>query len=1402
MRQRWLLAGAIAIIVAIVMVASPYGQVLLEEAASEGSHGMATLGYAFSAIFPGTVSLGSVSSHQSIVIGVSLPLRNSAQLSSFLQQVSTPGSPEYRHYLTPAEFTNTYSPSLSSYQQLEAYFQSYGLTLQPESNRLVLGVTGSPTQIGAAFHTSFSNYRMPEGQVFFGPTLAPQLPSGLGVTAAYGFTNALYNQPASLLQPKASTTAAGASPLATCPNGDGSLTGFNPTQIRDAYGVNTLLSAGHNGAGEKVAIVDAYDMTETQTQLASDLSNFDSSCAVGAATVNYNYPVKSTTYNSSSADNGWGGEEVLDMDWSHSMAPSATLEMTFSPNAGVGLYEAVDWLVTGANTNTISLSWGEPDVGILGGTTCSFQCNASTDGSYAVLHPVIEAATAEGISVFVASGDCGAADGTNTVSTDYPASDEDATGVGGTVLTMSGTTYTSETAWSGNGTGSCSNTGGAGGGWAPTPQPWYQSGTGVKNNGLRGVPDVGITAGSWLDVYQGGMTMSAGTSDAAPQWAALTAIADQIHGGDVGLINPALYAMLRSSSYSTYFHDITTGNNGYSAGVGWDPITGVGTPKAAAAIPYIASGGFLPTLNDLNATLAASTTSGAAPLTVTFTAAATGGSGTYKLYDYNFGDGNATPSSSTSFSYTYTVAGAYPASVEVYDSKGNSTQSSYVLINVGSTPFTLGLSASSTSPSVGTAITFTSSPSGGTSPYTITYAFGDGTWDYQTTATSVSHSYAQAGVFCAQATALDSKNPVDGATSSVVTIDVGGATGSCGSTASGPTVTSFTASPNPVTINTPTNLSVSATGGTTPYSYAYTGLPTGCSTTSAPSLSCTPTALGNFTVTVTVTDAASLSAVGHVVVQVVSGSTPGPTVTAFTATPNPVTVNTATTMTATVSGGTAPVTYAYTGLPSGCTNTSSLTLTCSPSTSGTFTVTFTATDANAKTSSKSLSLVVSPASTGISVTSFTATANPVTVNSPTTLSVVASGGTGTYTYAYSGLPAGCTSTSTASLGCTPSATGNFTIVVTVTDTASHTGTSSLVLQVTSVSSPLSITTFAPSVNPVVQGSTTVLTVSAGGGKTPYTYAYSGLPTGCATADTAALSCTPTTSGGPFTVTVTVTDSSSPVQSAVKQTSLSVTPSSSGGPTVTLAASPASITLGSSATFTASATGGTAPYTYAYTQLPPGCTTTNAASLTCTPTLAGTYTVLVTVTDSASKTSSANAVLTVTSSSVGSPVISAFSASPNPITVGEMTTFSVVAQGGTPPYTYTYTGLPAGCSSVSTATFNCTPTVSGIFTVNVTVTDSNGKTAVGTFSLQVEAGSSSSSSGLPMTDLLLIAAIAAVAVIAVAVLLHARKKNQTPRPPPPSAQLQPWDEGGAGPAPSASPPPPPEAASASTVGPSL
>lgn len=1393
-KRAWLLGVSATIVIAVILVASPLGTVFVQRIATDINPGIEALGYALTDIFPSARLVGVPAASTQLDIGLSLPLQNAAALSTFIQETSTPGSPDYRHFLTPSQFLSTYAPTQTSYDQLIQYFAPYGVTIQPTTNRLMLSVIGSPSAVGAAFHTQFMNYEMPNGQVFYGPTSAPVLPFSLGVSGAFGFTNALYNHPADLVHK--SLPANTSTPAASCPNGDGSTTGFNPTQIADAYGENTLFSASENGAGMTVGIVDAYDMTETQTNLQSDLTTFSSDCGLPTPSVHYAYPIKSSTYNSSNANNGWGGEEVLDMDWVHATARGAQIEMTFSPNAGNGLYDAVDYLVANNVVNTISLSWGEPDVGIYGGASCTAACNASTDGSYAVLHPVIEAAVAEGISVFVASGDCGAADGTNTASTDYPASDEDSTGVGGTVLTMSGTTYTSETAWTGNESGSsCTNNGGAGGGWAPVPQPWYQSGTGVKNNGLRGVPDVGITAGSWLDVVQGGsLTISAGTSDAAPQWAGLTAIADQIHKGDVGLINPSLYAMLRSSGYSTtYFHDITTGNNGYPAGTGWDPVTGVGTPRAQNAIPYIASGGFFVTPSSLNVSDAASTSSGSPGLSVTFTAKAAGGSGKYSLYDFYFGDGNAFPTSSASATHVYPTAGAYAADVVVFDSTGNSSESNWVLISVGSTPFSLSLSASSNTPSVGTSVTFTATATGGTAPYLFHYGYGDGVYA-NTSATTVSHSFAQAGVYCAQVTGTDSKSPMDGAVSNIVTLDVGGATGGCPSSGSGgnpPTISSFTATPNPVTVGTATTFSVSASGGTGSLSYAYSGLPPGCPASTSSSFSCTPSSAGAYSVTVTVTDSASKSSSKSLSLVVNPSSGGGPVISSFTASPNPVVAGSPTTLTVSASGGTGSLTYSYTGLPSPCSSSNTSSLSCTPATAGNYTVKATVTDAASLSTSKNLTLTVTSSGGGKPVVqSFTATVNPVQINSATTLTVSATGGTGGYSYVYTGLPGGCTTANTSSLGCTPTVTGTFTVVVTVTDSAHNSGTGSLSLQVTSSSgSPLSISSVSAVPNPATQGSAVTITTTTSGGRSPLSFAYSGLPAGCSGSTGNPLTCVPSVSGT-FTVTVTVTDSSSPTQTATKQLTLTVNPASSGGPTVTLVAQPSTIQLGNSTIFVSTVTGGSSPYTYVYSQLPPGCTTSDVASLSCTPTSTGTYTVVSTVTDAHGLTSAASAALQVTSATTVRPVVTAFSAS-GPITVGQSTTFTVVVQGGTPPYSYQYTGLPAGCTSANNPSLPCTPTSSGNFNVTVTVTDSKHEVASASYTLVVNpAVTSSGFLGQSFTVWLLIAAIiGVVAVAAVVLLMSRRRKNDgmgvpspytgSNAPPPP---LQPWDEGGLPPPP--------------------
>src|SRR5208282_6839385 len=103
---------------------------------------------------------------------------------------------------------------------------------------------------------------------------------------------------------------------------------------------------------------------------------------------------------------GWGGEESLDMQWTLPMEPGATVDMTFSPDPDAGLYVAVDWLVAHHAANVITMSWGEPDVGIFNpfDSACASGCNATADGSYTLLGPVLAEAAAEGITAFAASG--------------------------------------------------------------------------------------------------------------------------------------------------------------------------------------------------------------------------------------------------------------------------------------------------------------------------------------------------------------------------------------------------------------------------------------------------------------------------------------------------------------------------------------------------------------------------------------------------------------------------------------------------------------------------------------------------------------------------------------------------------------------------------------------------------------------------------------------------------------------------------------------------------------------------------------------------------------------------------------------------------------------------------------
>jgi len=711
-----------------------------------------------------------------VSVAVGLASQDPNGLDAFVAALLTPGTPEYRHPLSAPEAATRFGASPAAVRAAETYFQRFGLGTTVSPDGLIVYVAGPSSGVAQAFGTTFDQYRTSDGRLVYDHPTSATLPAIAPWTGAAGLGN---------LTPIVPAVAGSASPLvatpaASCPGSSAYL----PCTIESAYDMTSLLASGKNGSGERVAVVDAYSGDEDQSQLESDLTTFAGLAGIPVGKVDYLYPVPSNaSLNTSGTNPGWDLEEALDLEWARAIAPGATIDMTFSPNAGPGLYEAVDRLVGEGEADVISLSWGEPDVGIFNvfDTPCSTACNASTDGSYAVLGPVLELAAAEGIGVMAASGDCGAADGTSGVSTNFPASDPYVTGVGATQLTVSGGSWSSEVAWSGNSSGAtspgCRNLGGSGGGYAPFPRPWWQAGLPSKPTG-RGVPDVSINGAAGSPVYvefQGSGVPVSGTSVGTPIWASIEAVADQDAGTDLGFLDPSLYSILEGSHYASDFHDITSGSNGYDAGPGWDAVTGIGSPIVGALVPALVRGGGLPG-GDLAAYVKVSPTSGTAPLTVTATPTISGGSGTYPLIGVAFGPLNSSLTAGGSVPYTFTTPGVYAVQAFAFDSGGNATVSAPVAVVVGGgNALSVTLKASSSTPAVGAADTFTATVTGGTAPFSYDFWFGDGSVSGLLATDPTTHAYGTAGGFCAAVTVFDSAKPQDGGSSAAIPITVGGA---------------------------------------------------------------------------------------------------------------------------------------------------------------------------------------------------------------------------------------------------------------------------------------------------------------------------------------------------------------------------------------------------------------------------------------------------------------------------------------------------------------------------------------------------------------------------------------------------------------------------------------------------
>jgi hypothetical protein len=701
----------------------------------------------------------------------------------------------------------------------------------------------------------------------------------------------------------------------------------------------------------------------------------------------------------------------------------------------------------------------------------------------------------------------------------------------------------------------------------------------------------------------------------------------------------------------------------------------------------------------------------------------------------------------------------YPGTYHVWD---NTSSNAYDLgmctITAGSTlSVTVPTACSGTSGPTISSFTATPNPvaSGSATTLSVTASGGTGTLSYAYSglppgcATANTASLActptSPGVYSVNATVNDSGT---GHAHKLLSLTV---------TSSTPLSATFTASPNPVSLNSSVTFTVAATGGTPSYTYAYSGLPPGCTSSNVATFACTPSAAGTYNVNATVNDTAG----GHIyrLVALVVSAIPPPSISLFDVQPNPVTAGAMISLTVTVTGGAAPLSFVYTGLPPGCTTQNASSFTCNPTAAGSYTITVTVTDASMNTATKTATLtVVAP----VAVSTFTATPPSFYLGTATTLAVITSGGQTPFTYAYSGLPAGCATTNSSSFGCTPTMSGAFTIKVTVTDNLLSTATSTTSLD---VYAGVSIGAFDANVTTAYMNSPTTFTVyNSAGGVTPYTFSYSGLPTGCTSSNTSTLPCTPTAAGS-YTVTVTVTDVNG--HSATKTAALTVV----ALPTITsFAVSPPTVVDYSSTTLTVVAAGGTAPYTYSYTGLPNGCASQSKDTFQCTPSVVGNFTVKVTVKDAGGKSVSATATLEVTS--LPSPTISSFVAVPSSFTVGTSTVLTVTASGGTGPLTYSYSGLPDGCTSMNASALSCTPTSTGSYTIMVTVTDVHQMSTSASVTIQVN--SQSTSGGLLGNNLWLLVILVVIVAAVIVVILVARRGKKPAQMPAAESQAPPYD----------------------------
>ena len=496
--------------------------------------------------------LGDLPAETPMHLAVELPLRNQAELSSLLQRLQDPASPDYRHFLSVEQFTAAFGPAQADYDAVAGFARANGFTVSPSpKNRLIIDIYGTVDQVNRVFHVTMRSYQHPSGnRTFFSPDREPSLDLDVPVSSVAGMDNYI------LPYRKLSRGKNGSTPVHATGSGPGSA--FLAGDMRAAYYGSGSLDGFHQSVG--LFELDGYNSSDV-------VSTFDN--------VEYSVPINNILLDGASAgSDGDDGEQVLDIVQAIGMAPGLDQVLVYiAPlNDSVGDVFILNRMATDDIAKQLSSSWGwNPD-------------KSSDD-------PIFLEMAAQGQTIFDATGDSGALTGNNN-NDDYlwPGDDANLIAVGATDLVTNGAggAWVSETAWSNSNGGPSDN-----GILIPPWQVGVASTAADASTTLRNVPDVaaegnydnylchdGQCAGDW-----------GGTSYAAPRWAGFMALVNQqaVSAGltsGLGFIDLALYTIGQGPDYDSDFHDIVSGNNDccgqsvyWNAVPGYDLVTGWGSPN-------------------------------------------------------------------------------------------------------------------------------------------------------------------------------------------------------------------------------------------------------------------------------------------------------------------------------------------------------------------------------------------------------------------------------------------------------------------------------------------------------------------------------------------------------------------------------------------------------------------------------------------------------------------------------------------------------------------------------------------------------------------------------------------------------------------------------------------------------